>query len=62
MRHLVVFVFPALSGEEAGLAHVEVEALQASVAEALRKQKKLLAFDPVSSDTKKSVFLGLGLD
>ena len=39
MRHLVVFVFPALSGEEAGLAHVEVEALQASVAEALPTKK-----------------------
>ena len=40
MRHLVVLVFPAFSGEEAGLAHVEVEALQASVAEALRPSQK----------------------
>jgi hypothetical protein len=35
MRHLVVLVLPALTGEETGLAHVEVETLQAPVTEAL---------------------------
>ena len=34
MRHLVVLVPSSLGGEEAVLAHVEVEALEAAVAEA----------------------------
>ena len=32
--HLVVLVFPAFAGKEAGLTHVKVEAFQASIAEA----------------------------
>jgi hypothetical protein len=38
VRHLVVLVLAALAREEAGLAHVEVEALQAAIPEALEKQ------------------------
>jgi len=36
MSHLVVLVLSALTGEETGLAHVEVETLQATVTEALK--------------------------
>ena len=32
----MVLVLPALAGEEAGLAHVEVETLQATITEALK--------------------------
>jgi hypothetical protein len=41
MCHLVVFVFSAFSCEEASLAHVEVEALQASISEALKVESCL---------------------
>jgi hypothetical protein len=39
MCHLVVLVFSSFSGKETGLAHVKVEALQAAVTKALKKNK-----------------------
>ncbi len=42
MRHFVVLVLPALAGEETGLAHVEVETLQASVTEALNVKDAII--------------------
>ena len=48
VRHLVVFVLAALPGKEAGLAHVEVEALEASISEALYRGKtNFIFFGPV---------------